>query len=350
MADIVQWHATQLMEWGVKGAFHELTNLLPQRIWDDMYPLAISGVEDPEGNRWSAPWQWENTGLFAHRDLVEEAGMWIPTAEQVAKGKGWSWDEFLTAAKKMTKDFDGDGVPDRWGFSQRLDSMVLKESMLPWFWEQECEVLFEKDGEWVVEFGEGGRKALKFVYDLINTHKVMSEDCFGIDSTAQRSAFEGKIKAMYTDGCWGRRMLMREAPDVDFVYMPLPVGKVMVSSAEVQGLAINKNTKHLQEALEVLEFLLSPHVSATQAWGDCLLTTRISGMNYLCQKSPRESWDVVNAYQRWSKPWPSHPAWETFYNLSFVPNIQGYLMKEISLEEAIEIMEEEGNEFIAEYE
>lgn len=50
-----------------------------------------------------------------NRDLFDRAGLAYP-------GPDWTWDEFLAAAKALTRDTDGDGAIDQWGttFDRRV--------------------------------------------------------------------------------------------------------------------------------------------------------------------------------------------------------------------------------------
>jgi multiple sugar transport system substrate-binding protein len=48
-----------------------------------------------------------NTRLFREAGLVDRAGRAQPPE---------TWDQFLAAARKLTRDTDGDGRPDQWGF------------------------------------------------------------------------------------------------------------------------------------------------------------------------------------------------------------------------------------------
>lgn len=50
-----------------------------------------------------------------NRDLFDRAGLPYPAAD-------WTWDEFLAAAKALTRDTDGDGAIDQWGtaFDRRV--------------------------------------------------------------------------------------------------------------------------------------------------------------------------------------------------------------------------------------
>ena len=49
--------------------------------------------------------------VYYNRDLFDAAGVPYPEA-------GWTWAEFLDAAKALTRDIDGDGLPTSmvWGW------------------------------------------------------------------------------------------------------------------------------------------------------------------------------------------------------------------------------------------
>jgi len=58
-----------------------------------------------------------------NRDLLDRAAMAYPTED-------WTWDDFLQAAQRLTRDRDGDGRIDQWGaaFDRR------PSFWLPWIW------------------------------------------------------------------------------------------------------------------------------------------------------------------------------------------------------------------------
>jgi multiple sugar transport system substrate-binding protein len=66
-----------------------------------------------QGRRYGLPLDVHPWGLYYNKQLFKEAG--IVDAQGNAKPPA-TWDEFLDAAKRMTKDTDGDGRPDQWGF------------------------------------------------------------------------------------------------------------------------------------------------------------------------------------------------------------------------------------------
>jgi len=51
--------------------------------------------------------------MFYNKGLFEEAGMDDPS-EMMARGE-WNWDGFISAARQLTVDLDGDGEMERWG-------------------------------------------------------------------------------------------------------------------------------------------------------------------------------------------------------------------------------------------
>ncbi len=55
------------------------------------------------------PWIAQPVVMYYNRALFDEAGLDYPTME-------WTWDEFQQAAAELTRDVDGDGANDQWGF------------------------------------------------------------------------------------------------------------------------------------------------------------------------------------------------------------------------------------------
>jgi len=68
--------------------------------------------------------------LVYNRRLFREAGVPEPTGD-------WTWDQFLDAARRLTRDTDGDGQPDQWGtvFDRRVFLWI------PWLWSGGGDVL-----------------------------------------------------------------------------------------------------------------------------------------------------------------------------------------------------------------
>jgi multiple sugar transport system substrate-binding protein len=113
-ADLM-WIDQDHMGWAADGVFAPLTdcvaNAEPGTAGDqtDYYPGIIStAIQD--GVLYGLPWIAAPVVLYYNKALFDAADLDYPTAD-------WTWDDFMAAAKALTKDTDGDGTPDQYGFS-----------------------------------------------------------------------------------------------------------------------------------------------------------------------------------------------------------------------------------------
>ena len=99
-----------------------------------------------------------NTALFKKVGLVDERGQAKPPK---------TYAQFLDAARRMTKDTNGDGRPDQWGFVltwQRTNWLTIAGQ----FGVQ----MFSPDGKRCVLDSPENLRALQLMHDLIYKHKV----------------------------------------------------------------------------------------------------------------------------------------------------------------------------------
>ena len=88
------------------GLTEDLNNWMDKSVTDGL----AKGVMDActiDGQMTYYPVAVQPQGVIYRMDRFEEAGLEIPT----------TWDEFVECAKALTKDTDGDGEIDQWGFS-----------------------------------------------------------------------------------------------------------------------------------------------------------------------------------------------------------------------------------------
>ncbi|MCE5171466.1 extracellular solute-binding protein [Paenibacillus profundus] len=106
-------------------------------------------------------------GLYYNRTLLKREGLEAPH-ELIKKGE-WTWDKYLEMAKKATKDLNGDGAIDQWGIVSYAP--VHARQLV---YSNNGNIVEDKDGK--LNFGLGdpnSMEALRFLYDLHNTHKVV---------------------------------------------------------------------------------------------------------------------------------------------------------------------------------
>ena len=98
--------------------------------------------------------------LFYNKSLFDAEGLRHP-------GEGsWTWDDYLKAVKKITKDLDGDGTPDQWGAT--IDFWGAR--LYPWLWSNGADLMSSDLSKCTIDSPDA-RQALQFLVDLRHKHK-----------------------------------------------------------------------------------------------------------------------------------------------------------------------------------
>ena len=74
---------------------------------DDYYPSVLQTAQF-SGKTYGLPWIAQPVMLYYNPKLFADAGVALPT-------DAWTWDDFKSAAAKLTRDTNGDGKPDVYG-------------------------------------------------------------------------------------------------------------------------------------------------------------------------------------------------------------------------------------------
>ncbi|HUM70697.1 MAG TPA: sugar ABC transporter substrate-binding protein [Chloroflexota bacterium] len=89
----------------------------------DFYEQTIAAFEW-DGQLWCIPQNISSLVVYYNKDLFDAAGVPYPSP-------GWTRDDFLAAARALTKDVDGDGVIDQYGAS--IDPNIFR--LAPFVWQ-----------------------------------------------------------------------------------------------------------------------------------------------------------------------------------------------------------------------
>ena len=153
--------------------------------------------------------------IFYNKDFFAEHG--LPDLYELQQAGEWTWAQFLEIAKKVTKDTDGDGEIDQWGF-EGWSPYVLPQSFV--FTNGGQFVHIDDDG--LATFtgtDEAVLEALKFVHDLKYVERVVYPEEIG--PWALNSPFyQGKAAMMLQE----YQRLTWDTPDREFeqacVFLP----------------------------------------------------------------------------------------------------------------------------------
>lgn len=106
-----------------------------------------------DGNQFAMPFNKSQMVLYYNVDMLEEAGVEVPT----------TWEEWKTAAEKLTKDTDGDGEPDIYGL---IFANNISTDIAPWLKQAGGMTMSEETNELFFDTPET-KEAVEFLNSLI---------------------------------------------------------------------------------------------------------------------------------------------------------------------------------------
>ncbi|PSO64873.1 MAG: ABC transporter substrate-binding protein [Cyanobacteria bacterium QH_2_48_84] len=237
------WFVPQLT-----GQLVELDAIRPLEDWLNQSP--VKSEIDPvlfksmelNGHIWSVPFGTNNAAIFYHPSLFEKAGITkIPQ----------TWEELREAAKKLTQDFDGDGLTDQYGMFLSLGKGEWTVfAWLPFVYSAGGELLENKQPNLV---DSGTIAALQFGANLV-------EEGWATLSAPERgfelNNFLTGRAAMQVTGPWTLAQLRQT--DTDYDVFPFPVCKKRAAVVGGENLFVFKTAPEREQAAwEFLEYVLS---------------------------------------------------------------------------------------------
>ncbi|PSP02499.1 MAG: ABC transporter substrate-binding protein [Cyanobacteria bacterium QS_7_48_42] len=237
------WFVPQLT-----GQLVELDAIRPLEDWLNQSP--VKSEIDPvlfesmelNGHIWSVPFGTNNAAIFYRPSLFEKAGITkIPQ----------TWEELREAAKKLTQDFDGDGLTDQYGMFLSLGKGEWTVfAWLPFVYSAGGELLENKQPNLV---DSGTIAALQFGGNLV-------EEGWATLSAPERgfelNNFLTGRAAMQVTGPWTLAQLRQT--DTDYDVFPFPVCKKRAAVVGGENLFVFKTAPEREQAAwEFLEYVLS---------------------------------------------------------------------------------------------
>jgi len=344
--DIFHYESPSIIDWANRGYLADLTDLIPEEMKQDIVPAAWDTVRHTDGKIYGIPFLWECLVTFYNVDAFEEAGITPPTAEDP-----WTWEEMMEAARKLTKDEDGDGVPERYGAAWGLKSPVNR--MLNLALGFNGKFFYEDNGKIVVRVGEAEKKVLRYIHDMIYVDKSASPDGIGQSGTDLLPGFyAGKYAMLPGLGVWARQQIIESAPkDFKWGILPPLKGENQNQGTSTQTLSIPAKSKHKEEAMQFIAYFLNTENMGRLAQGDWLFPTRASSMNLPEFQTEENGWKAAAEYFNHLilAPFQKVPGFAEWKSKIATPVLQEYFGDRITLEEAARRLEEEGNEVLQRY-
>lgn len=192
------------------------------------------------------------SAVIYRKDRFEEAGLSVPT----------TWEDFLKCAQALTKDSDGDGQIDQWGFSMVGSNNSSGQSrFMAYLWSNGLDILTDDGGEWKAKLdGDDFLKAFTFWTDMNNKYQVVPTGITEVDYATAANYFAMGYTSMILSGSNALGVAYDSNPDLkgklgSFVIPGGNPGTML--NAEGYGLCKYATDEEKAAAIDYLKFFSS---------------------------------------------------------------------------------------------
>lgn len=212
---------------------------------DDFFPAAIEAFRFG-GRQLCLPQNLSSLVVYVNEDLFAAAGIEVPRG-------GWSWDEMVQVASRLTVDEDGDGAPDRYGLG--VDPELLR--IAPFIWSNDGRLVDDEERPTSFTLSEPESvQAMQLFFDLRSTYEVVPTE-EELESEDNESRFLNGRTAMLMES---RKVVpsFRTITDFSWDVVPLPVLQERATVLHSDGYCMLASSPVQEEAWAFTEFALGP--------------------------------------------------------------------------------------------
>lgn len=264
----------------------------------DFYPQTLEGFRW-QGKLQGIPRDASNLVVFYNQELFDKAGLPYPK-------DGWTYDEMIEIARKLTVDADGDKHPEQFGMSFDKRSLFW----LPYVWSAGGDIFNADRSEFMLTKPEA-LKGLQLAADLRHKHHVAPTSAEA-GSAAMAQLFTQKKLAMLLTGRWSVTTFRKDVP-FKWDIAPFPKGPAgSIVDADASGWVISKTCPAPDKAWKLIEFLASKQVSEAFTKPGLIIPARKdvaeSDVFLAPGEQPKRAKVFIDALQT-GRPMPTMPYW-----------------------------------------
>lgn len=259
MPDVVKLHNFSLTMFFELGCAADLTPYIEKegpgflKTW---YEIPIKTLTH-KGRVMAMPGDFMSMVLIYNREMFKAAGL---DPNRPPK----NWTEFLDYAKRLTRDTDGDGRIDQWGYSiPAAKGPGLPLRILPVVWSFGADFL-TPDGRRSAMDTREFRDAFNYITELVTVHKVVPPGVTTFGPGDVRTQMAHRRVAMKIGSGWSYPIINAINPGLNAAETleaaPVPVGRKQITAAWLSGWIMSPHTRHPDAAWKFLKFLSSKEI------------------------------------------------------------------------------------------
>jgi multiple sugar transport system substrate-binding protein len=257
--DVFAMDAPLYLDYQARGSLLNLQPYIDKNpgMLDGLFANTLEAYKTPQGY-FGLPRDFQTIVVFYNKDMFDKAGVAYPKA-------GWTYDDLRATAKALTKDTNGDGTIDQFGYV--IDPWDMEPGWSEIIWAYGGDIISADHTKTLI--GEPkARQAWQFLYDMMLVDKTIPDP----NTTSQYGGdlFLSGNAAMMAMGHWAVPSYSEATFKWDVVPMPAgPAGQA--TSVNSAGFVVGKDSAHPDAAFAFIKFVLS---QAGQ--------TRLAQMGFAC--------------------------------------------------------------------
>ncbi|WP_191244527.1 ABC transporter substrate-binding protein [Amycolatopsis deserti] len=316
--DIIHYEAAGVVPFAKDGYLADLTPYLSEQKKTDI-PKGVLDSVTVDNQVIAYPTELQSYVVFANRALLQKAGVTIPSGDTM------SWDQLREIAKATTRD-GAFGLG--WGLSSPTAAMV---ALAPGFGGK----YFDGTGtDAKISVGQG-EMALPQLVDAMahQDNSILPVTLTQSGSKALAPFYAGQT-AMTIQGSFQAANIAKDAPaGFDWVVLPPLAGPAgPAQAANPQTLSVNKDSAHVKEAAEFIEFFTGTENLAALNEADALIPATTSARQALTTKlGAQNGWKEILSSGQYltSAPYLFVDKYAQWKDTVATPAYQKFLAKQI---------------------
>jgi multiple sugar transport system substrate-binding protein len=342
--DVMNTHSNFAAEFGEAGFYYPINKFPDFEQVKEWYIPHLFESTRYKDNYYGLPSSAIAFVLCCNKELFDREGIKPPK----------TWSQFREAAKRLTKDTNGDGQIDQYGLVlMGGDKGGFAYRTIPFFFKAGADVMSE-DLKTIKFNSPQGVAALKLFADMYQIDHSITPGFLAYGHSETNDLVSGDRAAMSIEGPWFRGMVSDKKPGKDIYVVAVPVPDDMIDQYEtaptLQDMvmySINSRSKHLNEAWELLKYLRNEEADMfwiTQDLG-ATATTR-KALESQEAKSVPDIQLYINELNH-ARPWPPHPKMIAIASNVFTPYCQKAIVGELSPKAALDQAAQEAQDIIS---
>ena len=226
--DVFQINEFLAIDWGEKGVAADLNPYYAKAGIKPEEKYINSYLFTSQGKLWAVGACPATILLYYNKNLLRQAGVQEPPASAT---NPWTWDQFVSAAKKMTKD-SGGRTPNDPGFN--YNSVVQWGTVMPTAWIFWMSLMYSAGTSVVNDTGTAlavnspaGIRVLQSIANLSAADKVAPSFAASVSSSFSNLPvmLMNDQLAMFISGTWDHGNFVTEKYDIGLAQIPTFTGK-----------------------------------------------------------------------------------------------------------------------------